>query len=243
MWTDDFFFGPFLDVHLSMEASPDEVTFLERALDVGSGDRILDVPCGKGRHALRLAARGYRVTGVDFQPDAIARGTREAEERGLEVDLRVGDMRALAVGDGFDAAFCFWGSFGYFDGAGDRAFVDGVHRALRDGGRFLVDLHVAETLFPVYEPRSWHWWGEGDARSRVFEERRWDPDTGRVEVEWTFQRGGVEKSARSSIRIYTYRELAELLRDAGFRDVEGMETFTGAPFELGCDRLSMVATK
>ena len=45
-----------------------EVDFIARELGLPAGARILDVGCGTGRHAVELARRGYRVTGVDLSP-------------------------------------------------------------------------------------------------------------------------------------------------------------------------------
>ncbi len=224
------------------EAVPD-ADFLEKALRVEPGQRLLDVPCGAGRHAIELAARGYRVTGVDFNPGVLEAARRRADERGVEVDLREGDLRELHIEGAFDAAFCYWGSFGYFDEPGDRRFVDGVFRALRPGGRFLIETHVAETLLPRFQPRDWIWWGEEPDRVRVLQERSWNLDTGRIECTWTFVRDDEVRESASSTRIYSVRELRSLLGDAGFTGFEALETRTGEPFGLGSSRLSLVATR
>ena len=69
-----------------------------------TGATLLDCACGIGTQALGLAARGYRVTGSDLSPAALARARREAAARGLEIDFRAADMRSLAtsVPAGFD---------------------------------------------------------------------------------------------------------------------------------------------
>ncbi len=67
-WYESFFHGIVLDMWRAA-ASPEqtrlEADFLERALGLRPGARVLDVPCGFGRHSLELASRGYRPTGVD----------------------------------------------------------------------------------------------------------------------------------------------------------------------------------
>lgn len=72
--------------------------------------------------------------------------------------------------------------------------------------------------------------------------RQRDIDRGRVDCEWTFIDDGNARSSKSSIRLYSYRELCELLREAGFTTFEALETVTGKPFKLGSQRLSVVAT-
>jgi hypothetical protein len=78
----------------------------------------------------------------------------------------------------------------------------------------------------------------------VLEERRWNLETGRIEADWTFvdPQDGVQ-TAHSSIRVYTYAELCTLLRTAGFRRFQGLDTTTGAPFRLGSRRLCLIATR
>src|SRR3954462_14549733 len=69
-----------------------EVDFVIRMTGLSAGDRVLDVPCGSGRHTLELARRGYRVTGLDVSAEAVAHARAVAAAERLEVDLRLGDM-------------------------------------------------------------------------------------------------------------------------------------------------------
>lgn len=66
--------------------------------------RALDLGCGSGIWAVKLAARGWQVTGVDFVPKALRRAHERAEEAGVELQLAEGDVTALAdagIGSGF----------------------------------------------------------------------------------------------------------------------------------------------
>ena len=73
-----------------------------RLLDMHPPMRILDVPCGFGRHANRLAARGYDVVGVDLVAGFLERARAGAAAAGLRVDYRQADMRALEFVAEFD---------------------------------------------------------------------------------------------------------------------------------------------
>lgn len=59
---------------------------------------ILDIGCGTGRHAIELARRGYRVTGIDLSPSQIEQARAKIVKGGLAPDFRVGDARALRPG-------------------------------------------------------------------------------------------------------------------------------------------------
>src|SRR5258705_1899833 len=94
-WYESFFQGIVLEMW--RKAMPPEQTrleadFLARALRLQPGDRVLDVPCGAGRHALELAARGFAVTGVDLSKGQIDMARAAAAASGVSVDWRQADM-------------------------------------------------------------------------------------------------------------------------------------------------------
>ncbi|HEV8247148.1 MAG TPA: class I SAM-dependent methyltransferase, partial [Polyangiaceae bacterium] len=97
-WYTSFFFDFFGELQLDHQAEEQtraEVDALERELGLSEPRRILDVPCGAGRHSLELARRGHRVTGVDFNPKVLDAAKDAAERQRLTLDFRLGDMRAL----------------------------------------------------------------------------------------------------------------------------------------------------
>jgi len=240
-WWETFFSGLWLDVQRVFKAASttSEADFIERVLKVERGDAILDVPCGEGRLALELASRGYRVTGVDVIKSVLEDARRVATERRLEVAWHRRDMRDLPWQEAFDGAFCFWGSFGYFEDEENKAFLTAVARTLKPGGRFVIDLpNVAEGLLPRFQERDW--WPVGELIA--LQERRYDHVRSRIDVNWTLVRSGQAETKTSSIRVYTYRELCNLLTEAGFTNLDGFSSLTGEAFKLG-QRLYMVAVK
>jgi SAM-dependent methyltransferase len=241
-WWRSFFTGRWFDVQLDWAAivTDDEIDDLERHLRLEPGSDVLDVPCGEGRIARALARRGHRVTGVDITEAFLDEARRRAEAEDLAVRWEHGDMRNLAFEGAFDAAVNYWGSFGYFDEDGDRAVAAGVARALRPGGRFLIEALSTETLLPGFAQRLWQRVGH----TLVLNENRFDHERSRVESEWTFIGPNGERDVRdSSIRLYSYVELTSLLRDVGFDAFDAYDTTSGEPFGLGADRLTLIATK
>ena len=125
-WYDDFFTelpNTFWRAAVPPEATDAEIDFLVRTVGLQPGDSVLDVCCGSGRHALELARRGYRVTGIDVSAEAIAYARQTAADEGLAVDLRVGDMRALPTDVQADLAICMGNAFGYLEHEGTQAFL------------------------------------------------------------------------------------------------------------------------
>jgi len=244
-WWQSFFKGSWEALQLEgypPERTRAEIDFALAALQVKAGSRILDVPCGAGRHTNELARRGFRSTGVDFNSAAIAVARDHAAAESLSSDFLVGDMREIDFIEEFDAAICFFGSFGYFEDEDNLKYASRVARALRPGGGFLIETHVAESLFPIYKQRSWLPVKE-QPKIYMLEERRFDIDTGRIQTTWTFASSEGISESTSSIRVYTYRELCGLLKQAGFSSFRAYETGKLEPFALGSSRLSLVAIK
>src|SRR3954471_23339944 len=108
----------------SPERDRHEVARIMEILGLPSGARILDVPCGQGRHAHLLAEAGFDVDGFDYSPDLLAK----ARTRGTGANLRYtkGDMRRLPARwtGRFDAVLNLFTSFGFFaEPADDRQVV------------------------------------------------------------------------------------------------------------------------
>ncbi len=246
-WWTTFFSGPYQhlqrDEAENSERTSSEVGRMVERLSLGPGARVLDAPCGFGRHALELARRGFTVTGVDLNDEAVATARSRADAAGLSIDLRTGDMRDIEERESYDAALCMHGSFGYFGDSENLRHATAMANALKPGGRFLVETHIVETLARIFTPRDWYALDEHDTSVRLLQAREWDLETGRLNATWTFMRQDVEETYRSSIRIYSYHELCELLRAAGFTAFDGWDSAAPARFHIGSQRLMLVATR
>ncbi|MBL0042924.1 MAG: class I SAM-dependent methyltransferase [Flavobacteriales bacterium] len=101
------------------------------------GDEMLDMGCGRGRHALRFAEHGLRVTGIDISEGSVA----DARVEVPEVSFHVHDMREIFAKERFDAVVCLFTSLGYSnDRNDDQRAVNAAAGALKPGGRFVLDL-------------------------------------------------------------------------------------------------------
>ena len=242
-WWRSFFSGVSVDLWLAA-ASDDhthpEVDFLEKMLNPSTGDCLLDVACGGGRHAIELAARGYRLTGVDISEDFLKIAREQATERKQSILWQQGEMQDLRWEGEFDGAYCFGNSFGYLSDDLNARFLAGVARALKPGAKFAIDSGaLAESILPNLEKR--RWFEIGGILFLI--DNEYDHRTGRLETEYTFIRDGKTEKRRGSQRIYTFSELCRLLRDAGFDGIEGFSSLDGEPFRVGSQRLLLAATK
>lgn len=245
-WFRDFFSGPMLDVWraaVDPAQTRAEVDFLQRALKLAPGARVLDVACGLGRHSLELAARGFRATGVDFSTEAVGEARANAVARGLpvsQVEFVAADMRALPPLAPFAAAFCLGNSFGYLGPDGARAQLAAVAAALEPGGRFAMDSgYAAETLLPHLREREWLGIGE----LLFLEENRYLPAESCVETTYTVIHGDERCTRKGWQWVFTLREIGELLRGAGFVVEELLQSPAGEPFAMGARVACFVARR
>ena len=116
--------------------------FRQRVLELAApkdGESLLDVGCGTGMMALRIAALhpGCAVYGIDLSPKMIAVARRDAEERGLTVDFRVGSITGLPYPDGSCDVVITNIMYHHLDLAEKQQAVSEVARVLKPGGRYV----------------------------------------------------------------------------------------------------------
>lgn len=146
-WFELWFDSPFYHIlykHRNQEEANEFIDQLVRHLDLRSG-RVLDLACGKGRHAYRLAQKGLDVVGLDLAANSIDYARTMYALPNLE--FYVHDMRLPFRINYFDQVFNFFTSLGYFDHLNENQKVfDSVHAGLKEGGRFLVDFMNTEKV-------------------------------------------------------------------------------------------------
>ena len=208
-----------------------ETAFIESALAPPPGGELLDIACGYGRHAIELGQRGFRVTGLDLSLPLLIRAADEAQRRGLSVNFVHADMREMTYDSQFAAAYCVLTSFGYFDEETNLRVASSICRALKPGGRFLVDAINRDYIVSDLPSRVW-WEGDGCV---VLEEVDFDFHTSRVLIRRSIVFGdGRQVENEISIRAYSLHEMGRVLRRAGFQVVDvsgslsGKEPFLGA---------------
>ena len=133
-----------------------EIAFLEACGLLRSGQRILDVACGGGRHSLAMARRGALVTGIDLGPAAIATARRRAHKAGLAVEFVQGDVRAIEYEAVFDAVTFIFGCFTEMPRHDAEEVLRRISRSLRPGGMFVLDVY-APRFFAALDGEQ-EWW-------------------------------------------------------------------------------------
>jgi len=242
-WWNDFFESDlWAQVHIktkTREQTLKETEFiLKVALKPGSLS-ILDMPCGIGRHAIELARRGHSVVGIDNSKNLLRIATENAKDLSCKPEWQHGDMRTFKRTNSFDMILTMWGSLGYFaDGETLQMFTN-IRESLKPGGFLVFDQPVIDSF--LKGSFSQNHWSERDGLY-LMEKTNWISETGRNESEWVFVDSGKVSSHKSSIRIFTHRELCLMLKQAGFTKINSYGSMELKPFAVG-DRLFCVAER
>jgi SAM-dependent methyltransferase len=203
----------FYEQWLTDEVNDRQTELIWRLLDLREGSDVLDLACGHGRIANRLAARGARVTGLDADSYFLER----ARGGGADVEYLLGDMRELPWSEPrFDAVVLWFTAFGYFDDATNASVLRGICGVLREGGRLVMDVNHMPRLIATMHPQQFL---RRDA-DVALDEYEWHPETSVMTTRRTYIRGGEVREIVYDVRMYMPAELRGLLLDAGFSDVE-----------------------
>ena len=183
--------------------------------------RILDLACGTGNHAIRLARRGHDVLGLDLSTEQLAIARRKAARGRTPIRFVAEDMRSFDLGSTFDTAICMFGAFGYLLDTRDvLRCLRSVRHHLAPDGVFAFEFWQSSAARP--EPyQSWfHKVGPEFELVRL-SEARYDRRTHRLRVEFRFfafkgRRVRDRFDETHIVRLYRVPEIRSLLRRAGF---------------------------
>jgi len=229
-----YFYSPHLET-----VSDTQTETIWRLLDLEPGMQVLDLACGPGRIANRLAERGARVTALDATPLFLEHARRDAAQRGVEVDYVAGDMRSLPWPNArFERVISWFTSFGYFGDEDNQTVLAEAHRVLRPGGRLLIENNNLAELLPRWLPAVVV---ERDENFMI-DRSTFEPTTGRAVTERTCVRDGQVRRFRFEVRMFIGVELKAWLRAAGFHRVDQMD-HEGAALAARSGRMVSIAHK
>ncbi len=214
-WYEEIFGDEYLmnEPKLSDFQTRREIDFVEKGLGLRPGAMILDLACGSGTHAIGMSKRGYQVVGLDYSVAMLAIAGEEAQEHDIKINFLHGDMRDLQFGPTFDGVYCIGTSFGYFDEENNQKVVQGIRKALKPGGVFLLEVDNRDFVMRSQPNLLWY---EGDGFI-CMEETSFDYISSRLTVNRTMlmDEGG-KKVSKYSIRVYSLHELGTILHNEGF---------------------------
>jgi SAM-dependent methyltransferase len=248
-WWSTYFDAQYLREYepiFSAEQDRREVARLIELLALPVGSRVLDVPCGQGRHARLLSEAGYRVDGVDYSRHLLA--VARAQDTLSHYSRH--DMRRLPAGwtGRYDAVVNLFTSFGFFaDPGDDQRVITEFARVLRPGGVLVWHGSSRDGVMARFLARDW--WTTDDG-TVVAHERSFDPLSGILTVLATWRspagpRRGLPRHGEREyrIRLYTATRLAELCAAAGLIVEQSYDDWHDAPLTRRTSSMTLVARK
>jgi SAM-dependent methyltransferase len=229
----------FYNQYLTGERTEAEVNAIAQLLNLKQPVDILDLACGYGRHANRLAARGHKVTGLDIESGFLELARRQAVEMGVTVDFRQGDMRTYEFDRTFDIVLLLFTAFGYFSDNEDLVVLQNIYKALRPGGRFLMDIPNREAFIAQLLPAQVDEVGQ----DLMINRGSYNGDTRRWYNRRVVIRNGVRKDKPFYVRLYDEEEIRSLLEQAGLDVYRILSSWNGEPITPDSHRMILIAQK
>jgi SAM-dependent methyltransferase len=209
--------------------------------------RILDLACGPGLYASRLARLGHECTGVDYSPASIQYARTIAERDNLSCSYVQEDLRAAAFGEDFDLVMLISGELNVFRPADAHRILAKVRDALSTDGKLLLEVHPLDAVRSRGgRGRSWYASNGGlfsDSPHVCLQEHVWHEDTHTACVRYIIlgNEGADVSVYGQTFQAYTDDGLRSLLRDCGFDDVESVASLTGDARDISLEFVVLVA--
>jgi 2-polyprenyl-3-methyl-5-hydroxy-6-metoxy-1,4-benzoquinol methylase len=211
-------------------------------------EKVLDLACGTGSLALRLARRGYHLTGVDQSADMLEQARLKFADEGLEADFhqgRMNDFSHLGLDRDYDLVTCLYDSINYLlEEAEVRHCFEQTCRHLHPGGVFICDVTTEYNLLQNFAGftfaenlvnASYIWENEYDIVRKVC----------RSKVTMFIRRGNTyRKQVENHVqRVYPSGQLTEWLRQSGYEVLGLFHNMTEMPPQERCERIHFVCRK
>jgi SAM-dependent methyltransferase len=240
-WFEEWFDSPLYEKLYSNRDETDAASLadlIEEVIPASDYRTILDLGCGRGRHSITLAQRGYQVTGIDLSKKAIKKAKRIAGQKNLKnVDFLVRDMRD-PLPKQFDAIVNLFTTFGYFlEDEENRRVLRNTNKMLKQGGVLFLDYlnphYVEKNLVPsesgMYGNLTYNVTREIND-GMVFKTIQFSDDSLDEPVKY-----------RERVKLYDLEWFRDVLTESDYTIVETYGNYEGAPFLVESPRMIIVA--
>ena len=225
-----------------------------RLAGINMPSKILDIPCGYGRHSCFFHKMGHTVLGIDINEEHLDEAKKyamseEANNRySRNLQFLKGDMRKLPkkIRSKFDLLTNMTLSFGFFEDEEENVqSMREFYRTLREGGKLILHTDVSPEIinsnvgYPLSEKRNLRDGG------KLFINEKYDPISKRLNGTWTLigEKGEEEQLTPYSVRIYTANEFMDMAREVGFKSAEVYGSFQGEKFDKNTSKEMILVAK
>ena len=222
----------------SEELTKKQVDFIIDVLFLKEKDKILDLGCGIGRHLIELGKRGIKGTGIDFNEKYINIAKKSIKDN-KDIEFINMDIRDIDFVNEFDGAISIWTSFGYFEDEENFDLLRRIYKALKKGGKFLLDIENIYYLVNNLPKERW----EKKEGMYILEKNKINLRTSRLKTERIFIKNGKTYEYIRNYRIYSLSEIKNYLEEAGFRIISCYGGYEKEELNLFSKRLEIVSEK
>ena len=207
--------------------SSHEVDQMECLLDLRPPMRVLDVGCGKGRHALELARRSYQVTAIDVASVYLQHAQHRALEQHLDIEFRLQRGAEFEENDIYDFILAYNHTLGFMSAEELARHFRRIWLALKPGGKFLLTL-AGPKIVPGASPEKVRNWIEQDGRYVLSEKY--------LENGYQYERGAIIDTLADELieyheqqKAFAFDEVRSLFLTAGFDWFDCLSNLKGTP--------------
>lgn len=213
------------------------INLIEEVTEPAPGSSVLDIGCGRGRHSVDFASRGYQVTGLDLSKRSLEAARARAAHAGVDVRFVHGDMRD-PIPQAFDRVVNLFTAFGYFESEAEhQRALDAMAGSVDRGGWFVQDFLNADYVVSNLVAADVRTVGEWEIRqSRRVKE-------GRIRKRIEFRQGETSHSFEESVALLDRDEMEGLHRAAGLEVVKVLGDYDGGPAGPNAPRLILFSRR
>jgi SAM-dependent methyltransferase len=226
-WFHDYFnssYGKIILDNVKDSYTVNQVNFMLNILNPADNSNILDLFCGKGRHSLVLAKKGFKVTAIDFVDEFVETLKRNADKSGVSVNALCQDARSLDFRNTFDHIIVMFTSFGYFSDEENQNLLSQIRTALKPGGTCIIDVENRDYLLKYFIKETWREKEYG----WLLERNNYYPKTSRHRtLRVTIDKDGTATSTERIIRIFSQHEILNMSKLAKLKSVSVYGDYDG----------------
>ena len=246
-WYETSFGCEYLELyaHRDEAEARSDIQGIIRLLSPPKDEPLLDLCCGACRHLFVLREMGFtELVGLDLSEELLqvaSAGLSGTESASSRVQLVRSDMRDIPYENHFATVLSLFTSFGYFErDQENQAVFHAVHKALRPGGRFLIDYLSRDYVIANLVASD-----EKALPDRHIENVRClTDDCQRVQKTTTVTAAsGMKRQFHESVRMYSQAEMVHMLEAASLAHRHSYGSLDGQPFHAQSNRLIIVAEK
>lgn len=218
-----------------------ECDFIIEIAGLKSGDRVLDIMCGQGRHALELSRKGMAVTATDNLEAYIYEIKETTQRENLNISAFVANALDVQLNEKYSAIICMGNSFAFFNKKDAVSLLKKIGQHLLPAGTLIINSWmIAEIAIKHFDEKQWQ--EVDEYKYLIKNEFLFYPS--RIESEHTIIRNdGTIEVIDGVDYIFTLSELEEMLVEAGLKTKALYSTPRKRRFNIGDSSIYIVAEK